>query len=1023
MFRKIAFVCFAFLFSENVFAQCTVTLSAVPEEIICGDCAVLSAFGRGQGLQVFSEDFNTGAPSGWAFTQQARFDNPCSPNGVDGTTHIWMGNTSAVPRSLETLPYDFSTATSGVTVCFDLQFATQTGSAADAPCEGPDEPDEGVYVQYRLSGGQWVTIHYFDPNGGSDPLLTNWNNWCFQLPPDAIASDVQIRWFQDNDSGNDYDHWGMDNVVIYFNDPTYEIIWQHDGFNLGTGNSGGENPTPVCPRETTDYVVIMTNGNFTCRDSVRITVVDPVVEVDAGDDVRVCEGSCATLNATAKVIKKPAKTPTYRNGEVTPLVGLPDPNDIPGLLFPCLDFNGCTCADGTSVPFLQNCPAVFTGTLAMNINIADLNTIILQDGELTSVCIEDVGLIIGDLSSFEIALYCPSGTKIILANAGDVTGVQLSNACFDLVSATPIANGTPPYTGNWQPVQPFTNLSGCDANGLWTLEFSGTFDFSSGTAIPPFGFFNGWNISFDDPEISEPANFVWQPVTGLSDTNSLSPTVCPPGDITYTLIASDRAGCVTNSDNVNVTVDSTELIITATLTNPSCGGNDGVINVNVSNGSGNYLFQWSNGASTQNVSNLAAGVYGVTITDVVHCVKDTTFILTSVDAPSIDSVAQTNESCRFANDGTASVFASGSNLTFQWSNGQSGQTITGLAPGSYTVTVTDGAQCTNIAVVTILGGPICCQMTTTTVQTDATCFGLCNGQGSFQINNGFPPFTYNWSDGAQGAVRNDLCADAYSISITDALGCENVVSISIDSPEPLEFQFDDTFEFCAGDTAEVYAGEWVSYLWSDGTSLETLTVWESGNYSVTVTDAFGCEASASVEVTARDFPVVNAGNDTTIVVGLSVQLNATVAGGVQGNYFWTPSDFLNDDGIQNPVSTPDSTITYTVVFYDPAECSGTDTIRITVVPSIIEPKAPDAFTPNGDGQNDLFFIIYDENTAAVKEFRIYNRWGQLIHDAPVPWDGTYKGNEQPMGTFVYYSVVELIDGSVKNLQGAVTLLR
>src|SRR6185295_741004 len=112
------------------------------------DRATLRAFGRGQGLQVFNENFNTGAPVGWAFTQQALFTNPCSPSGVDSTVHIWMGNTSAVPRSLETLPYNFTAATSGATVCFDLMLATQTGDAATAPCEGPDEPDEGVHLQY-----------------------------------------------------------------------------------------------------------------------------------------------------------------------------------------------------------------------------------------------------------------------------------------------------------------------------------------------------------------------------------------------------------------------------------------------------------------------------------------------------------------------------------------------------------------------------------------------------------------------------------------------------------------------------------------------------------------------------------------------------------------------------------------------------------------------------------------------------------------------------------------------------------
>src|SRR6187402_2229751 len=97
------FVIFCTLFfSHQLFAQCVVTGSVDRDISVCGDCVQFTAFGRGQGQIVFQENFNSGAPTGWAFTQQATFTNPCSPNGVNGTKHIWMGSTSAVPRSLET---------------------------------------------------------------------------------------------------------------------------------------------------------------------------------------------------------------------------------------------------------------------------------------------------------------------------------------------------------------------------------------------------------------------------------------------------------------------------------------------------------------------------------------------------------------------------------------------------------------------------------------------------------------------------------------------------------------------------------------------------------------------------------------------------------------------------------------------------------------------------------------------------------------------------------------------------------
>src|SRR5690606_13528776 len=101
-------------------AQCVVNVYANPMDVVCGDPVVLSASGYGQGQVIFQENFNSGSPSGWDFTQQATFTNPCSPNGVDGTPHIWMGNNSGVPRELRTVPYNFSNATAGATICFDM---------------------------------------------------------------------------------------------------------------------------------------------------------------------------------------------------------------------------------------------------------------------------------------------------------------------------------------------------------------------------------------------------------------------------------------------------------------------------------------------------------------------------------------------------------------------------------------------------------------------------------------------------------------------------------------------------------------------------------------------------------------------------------------------------------------------------------------------------------------------------------------------------------------------------------------
>lgn len=241
-----------------VHGQCQLFTNATQTTITCGSCVTLTAFGNGTGNVAFTEDFNSGAPVGWQFTQSAQFNNPCSPNGVDGTPHLWMGDGSNNPRSLVTTALDLSL---GGSICFDLLFATQGGNS---PCEGPDEPQEGVFLEYSIdNGATWVTINYFNPNGGNDPQLTNWNNWCFALPLAAATPNTLIRWHQADVTSAEYDHWGIDNIVITLNDPNFGITWLHDGYSYGLGAPGGANPTPVCPQETTTYVAQVSDGTTT----------------------------------------------------------------------------------------------------------------------------------------------------------------------------------------------------------------------------------------------------------------------------------------------------------------------------------------------------------------------------------------------------------------------------------------------------------------------------------------------------------------------------------------------------------------------------------------------------------------------------------------------------------------------------------------------------------------------------------------------------------------------------------------
>ncbi len=285
--KKLIFLFITLLgFTSNVISQCSVTTTASVNQVVCGQCADLNAIGI-QGTLVMNNDFNTGvAGPGWSSTTAATYTNPCGPG--PGGTYMWMGSASPAPRILTTNAFDMSC---GGQVCFDFRMAQQGGAS---PCEGPDLPTEGIYFQYSINGGvTWITINYFNPGTGFDPIMTTWNNYCFTLPPGAWSPSTMFQWSQTATSSNLNDHWGIDNVTILANDCGYYYDWSH---LPGSPNpaSGGT----VCPTSTTTYNVLYTNGiNDTCYSSVTVNVLFPIVNVTATPPTITTCGGCTQLDA------------------------------------------------------------------------------------------------------------------------------------------------------------------------------------------------------------------------------------------------------------------------------------------------------------------------------------------------------------------------------------------------------------------------------------------------------------------------------------------------------------------------------------------------------------------------------------------------------------------------------------------------------------------------------------------------------------------------------------------------------
>lgn len=848
--KKYLFVIFNSFFllflSNNLSAQCEISVNAIypssnTNNIVCGDevqLVVTNAFGVGD--VVFEEDFNSGAPTGWQSTSQASYNNPCSP-GVDGTPHLWMGDAASVPRIMTTEPFNLSTAVAGASICFDLLFATQ---GVDAPCEGPDEPDEGVFLEYSTDGGNtWTEIHYFNPNGGFDDDLINWNNWCFSLPADAISPTTQIRWIQTSDSGSQYDHWGIDNVQIFFNDPDYTISWTHDNYEYPFASTGGVNPNPVSPQTSTTYTAQITNGVETCEASVTIDVIQPVADISVAQDTAICPGECVTLTGDPRIVKRPAKTPTYSNNNITPVAN------------------------------------AFGATTTSTITINDLNMDELLPGSITEVCINNLGFFGTDFQIFPPAiieqnigdlilrLICPDGSSIILVPQGQTTSSDplegYNGACFVPVGGSDISQDSPNYSGTYAPGEPLDNLVGCSANGNWVLELETASAGGLGLGIG-FGLFSGWNITFDDPEISYEGDFTWASTDNLTNENTLTPTACVSQEETFTFTVVDTAGCIAPAvaeATISIDPDCCPITFVADVTEPTCGENNGSIDLTVLDGSGDYTYTWDNGETTAEITNLEAGSYTVTVFDVIlDCERDTTITLSAGNALVLDSVLTTFETCLGDDDATAEVFVSGGtgNLTYVWSSGGNAALEEDLAPGSYTVTVTDEEDCEVEETVVIDAGEPCCELEISEVNITQPNCGESDGSIELVLINGSGNYSFDWDNGGNTNPLTNLASGSYAVTVTDLDAndvCEvdTIINVSdLDAPEIDNIIIIDETCFDANDASiEIIASGGIgalSFSWSSGGNAALEEDLGAGSYTITVADENDCEVVETITV-------------------------------------------------------------------------------------------------------------------------------------------------------------------------------
>lgn len=305
MFKASFFISFFVIVAlmRNISAQvlCSITASASDTLLCNADSVYLLANGSIYTLEMMN-DFNDGTLGvGWAATSSASVTSSMCVPHPNGTNYLWMANTPA-PRSLESIDFDIL---NGGSIEWDMRYSIQ---GVSSPCEGPDEADEGVALQYSTNGGGlWVDWLYFQPDGnvltsiptsntgvvtnGQTTVFTDWNTQTWNIPIAAHTNSTRFRWFQANATDAEYDNWGVEDIEIRSAKPSH-LYWTSSPATY-ISNDTIANPT-VFVTQTTVFTVTITNGTDSCSSTITVEVA-PSPNAEFATDSIVCTGNNANI--------------------------------------------------------------------------------------------------------------------------------------------------------------------------------------------------------------------------------------------------------------------------------------------------------------------------------------------------------------------------------------------------------------------------------------------------------------------------------------------------------------------------------------------------------------------------------------------------------------------------------------------------------------------------------------------------------------------------------------------------------
>lgn len=521
------------------------------------------------------------------------------------------------------------------------------------------------------------------------------------------------------------------------------------------------------------------------------------------------------------------------------------------------------------------------------------------------------------------------------------------------------------------------------------------------SAGPDVTICNGGNTTLS---ASGGTGYAWSPPTGLNNPNISNPIANPVSTTTY--VVTVTSSCGNANDTVVVTVNSS---LTASISGnlTICTGGNTTL---TASGGNNYL--WSTTATTSSivVSPTTNTTYSVTVTN--GSCSSTTSVTVTIGSSLTASISGNLTICT---GGNTTLTASGGG-NYLWNTGQTTVAVAVAAAGTYSVIVTIGS-CSDTASATVNVSPA------PSASVTATSTSICGGASTTLSATGGSSFS--WSNGATGASISVTPATTTTYTVTASNGaCTDTAIITVNVTSPPTATILGVPSICSGAAATLTATGGGTYAWSTTETTSIINLTTPGTYSVVVTNG-SCSDTEVVTVSSVPNPTAGVSPDITIAQGQSTNLSAS--GG--NTYSWDNS--MN--GLNITVS-PQSTTVYCVTVYANG-CQDTECVTVFVE---LCSKAgtlylPNAFSPNGDGDNDSLQIYYGiPECIKTLHLVLYNRWGEKVFetdDRGFRWSGVYNSGllkEAQKGAtevFAYYMEAEIADGSRVSKKGNISLVK